>query len=153
MSDPDPPAENEELTELTDAGTGTDFSPVPLTNEPRPESPKRLGDFELLREIGRGGMGVVYAARQVSLDRRVALKVLPPALGLTSQSKKRFEREARSASASHNDGGDRLKSGPRPSPLSSRPRSPLRCVLVSVVQPGGLMSGFAVVRWRHAPRS
>jgi serine/threonine protein kinase/Tfp pilus assembly protein PilF len=62
---------------------------------------KRLGDFELLREIGRGGMGVVYAARQVSLDRRVALKVLPPALGLTGHAKQRFEREARAAAKLH----------------------------------------------------
>jgi serine/threonine protein kinase/Tfp pilus assembly protein PilF len=66
-----------------------------------PEENKRLGDFELLREIGRGGMGVVYEARQISLRRRVALKVLPPGLGLTGQAVQRFEREAQAAAKLH----------------------------------------------------
>ena len=61
----------------------------------------RLGDFELLRELGRGGMGIVYEARQISLKRRVALKVLPPAIGLTQQARRRFEREAQAAAKLH----------------------------------------------------
>jgi serine/threonine protein kinase/predicted Zn-dependent protease len=70
----------------------------------RPEpsrSVDRLGDFEILREIGRGGMGVVHEARQVSLNRRVALKVLPPGLGLTETAVRRFGREARAAAKLH----------------------------------------------------
>ena len=41
------------------------------------DTPKQLGDFRILRQIGRGGMGIVYEAEQISMQRRVALKVLP----------------------------------------------------------------------------
>jgi serine/threonine-protein kinase len=54
------------------------------------------GEYSLQRELGRGGMGIVYLARDVHLDRDVAIKVLPPALG-TPESRGRFLREARTA--------------------------------------------------------
>src|SRR5262245_24032405 len=63
--------------------------------------PERLGDFEIVRELGRGGMGVVYEARQVSLNRKVALKVLSAGLGLTPRSVQRFQREAEAAARLH----------------------------------------------------
>lgn len=59
------------------------------------EATRQLGDFQLIREIGRGGMGVVYEAEQISLGRRVALKVLPLAATLTPQQLERFKNEAR----------------------------------------------------------
>src|SRR6185436_14304815 len=57
----------------------------------------RLGDFEIVDEIGRGGFGVVYRAAQVSLDRPVAVKVLHRHLIHTQEQISRFEREARAA--------------------------------------------------------
>ena len=62
---------------------------------------QRLGDFETMRELGRGGMGVVYEARQVSLNRRVALKVLSGGLGLTAKAVQRFRLEAEAAAKLH----------------------------------------------------
>ena len=67
--------------------------PTP-TNAPAPEA---LGDFKIVREIGRGGMGVVYEAEQISLRRKVALKVLPAHLTLRAESVERFRREASTA--------------------------------------------------------
>jgi serine/threonine protein kinase/Flp pilus assembly protein TadD len=60
-----------------------------------------LGDFRILREIGRGGMGVVYEADQISLHRRVALKVLPFASVLDERQLQRFKNEARAAAGLH----------------------------------------------------
>src|SRR2546426_5724562 len=56
-----------------------------------------LGEFRLIREIGRGGMGIVYEAEQESLARRVALKVLPAGAALDERLAIRFLREARAA--------------------------------------------------------
>jgi serine/threonine protein kinase len=60
-----------------------------------------LGDFRVLREIGRGGMGIVYEAVQLSLGRRVALKVLPLAASLDPKHLQRFKNEAQAAAALH----------------------------------------------------
>ncbi len=60
-----------------------------------------LGDFRLLREVGRGGMGVVYEAEQISLSRRVALKVLPFAAALDAKRLQRFKNEAHAAAHLH----------------------------------------------------
>lgn len=63
--------------------------------------PHKLGDYRILREIGRGGMGIVYEAEQESLGRRVALKVLPAHALMDPKHLQRFHREARAVARLH----------------------------------------------------
>ncbi|MBI3408960.1 MAG: protein kinase [Planctomycetes bacterium] len=89
------------LHEAADAGLGAS---VPVEESHRGVAPMEqgcLGDFRLLREIGRGGMGIVYEAEQISLNRRVALKVLPFAATLDAKQLLRFRNEARAAAHLH----------------------------------------------------
>jgi serine/threonine protein kinase/WD40 repeat protein len=62
---------------------------------------QQLGDFRIIRTIGKGGMGAVYEAEQISLGRHVALKVLPHKALADEKTRKRFEREARAAAKLH----------------------------------------------------
>src|SRR5437667_6194954 len=66
---------------------------MPLT------SGMRLGPYEIIAPLGAGGMGEVYRARDTRLERTVAIKVLPEHLSCNSDSKQRFEREARTISS------------------------------------------------------
>jgi len=76
--------------------------PIVPASTPQPEfSSSPLGDFQILNEIGRGGMGVVYEAIQLSLGRRIALKVLPFAAALDAKQLQRFKNEAHAAAQLH----------------------------------------------------
>src|SRR3954469_5910280 len=89
MSQPD------RLSSSTDTPPGWgDTEPAPRA---RDLTGADLGDFQVSRLLGRGGMGEVYLARQVSLNREVALKVLRPDLLDNKTSLSRFEAEAWSA--------------------------------------------------------
>jgi tetratricopeptide (TPR) repeat protein/serine/threonine protein kinase len=89
-------------------GPGPDAVPPARIGEPGASAPGdalagTLGDFRLIREVGRGGMGVVYEAEQISLSRRVALKVLPFAAVLDPRQLQRFHNEARAAACLHHE--------------------------------------------------
>ena len=91
--------------------TPTDWTPTArITRLPSPRTlrrtstQRRLGNYELLREIKAGGMGIVYEACDVNLDRRVALKRILPRAMLAPGAVKRFSTEARAAAALHHPG-------------------------------------------------
>jgi len=77
---------------------------APLPEGAKEEGLGQLGDFQLLHELGRGGMGVVYEAEQISLRRRVALKMLPFAAALDPRQLQRFRNEAQAAAQLHHPG-------------------------------------------------
>ena len=74
------------------------------TQAPPRDLPRRFGDYRVLGELGRGAMGVVYDAEQVSSGQRVALKVMHPHIARDLHSAARFQREARTASALQHPG-------------------------------------------------
>jgi hypothetical protein len=87
---------------LADLGSSADATgPVALPPAAAEDLAGTLGDFRLVREVGRGGMGVVYEAVQLSLNRRVALKVLPFAAALDGRQLQRFKNEAQAAAQLH----------------------------------------------------
>jgi WD40 repeat protein/serine/threonine protein kinase len=90
------------LADLANSARRVAADPCPVAPGPEPATELgMLGDFRLLREVGRGGMGVVYEAEQVSLRRRVALKVLPFAAAIDPRQLQRFQLEAQAAAFLH----------------------------------------------------
>jgi serine/threonine protein kinase len=79
----------------------TTTAPAPGPRPTEGVSANPLGDFQILQEIGRGGMGIVYEAVQLSLGRRVALKVLPFAATFDPKHLQRFKNEAQAAAQLH----------------------------------------------------
>ena len=88
------------MEEFKPDSQGLSDSVVEAAAPPKP-APEQLGDFRILREIGRGGMGVVYKAVQESLGRPVAVKLLPEALLSSPQGLRRFHREAQATARLH----------------------------------------------------
>ncbi len=86
---------------LESAGLNLAPDPSELPVEEALEPDTRLGDYRIIREVGRGGMGVVYEAEQISLNRRVALKVLPFSAAIDPKQKQRFRVESQAAAHLH----------------------------------------------------
>ena len=103
----DDPGLRREVQELIDAEDGVgaflDATLPPVLGEPPPEPgpalPERLGPYEVLAVLGKGGMGVVYRARDPRLEREVAIKVLPQQMSADPAALARFQREAKAIAA------------------------------------------------------
>lgn len=87
MSDPEKPNSNQAGKDGQPRATGSGGSPI--------RAGGRIGRFQIERELGRGGMGVVYLARDTALDRPVAIKSLPPDMMNDAATRSRLEREAK----------------------------------------------------------
>jgi serine/threonine protein kinase len=90
------PSPRDTATEAAAPGGGSRPAAVNIDIADAAEVARRLPQFEILELLGRGGMGVVYKARQIQLDRIVALKILPPQDAASAGFIERFRREARS---------------------------------------------------------
>jgi serine/threonine protein kinase len=84
------------VPELSGAGPGRALASLDAPDAPQNGT---VGDFRIIREVGRGGMGIVYEAEQISLGRRVALKILPFAATMDPRHLQRFQNEARAAAS------------------------------------------------------
>ena len=84
--------------------------PLPVTDDADDEAPMQaemralleeasLGEYEIIGELGRGGMATVYLAHEIALERKVAIKVMSPAVMLSAKMAERFKREARTAAS------------------------------------------------------
>ncbi|HLO40420.1 MAG TPA: bifunctional serine/threonine-protein kinase/formylglycine-generating enzyme family protein [Phycisphaerales bacterium] len=100
------------LAMLEDAPTQSDQTSSPVSPRPTPTSPgellpsdpRRIDEFNILRRIGKGGMGVVYLAEDTSLQRQVAIKVLASHLTESDEALGRFRDEAKTAARLRNPG-------------------------------------------------
>jgi serine/threonine-protein kinase len=90
---------HEETQSFIETPAGDVAAEMLRTQESVYESGQQIGNYKLVRQLGSGGMGVVYLADDLRLNRKIALKLLPPQFTTNPDRVRRFEREARAASA------------------------------------------------------